>query len=74
MRPKDAVRRRRLEGGVPSTSTGRGWKGGGGWVELTDVNEERGNAPYCPRLELGPEVWDGGHRDSEFVAQCLQRG
>jgi hypothetical protein len=71
MRPKDAVRRRRLEGGVPSA--GRGSKGGGGWVELTGVKEEGGNAPYRPRLELGPEVRDGGHRDSEFVAQCLQR-
>ena len=42
MRPKDAVRRRRLGGGVPSASAGRGWKGGGGWVELTDAMEERG--------------------------------
>ena len=42
-------------------------------MELTGVKEEGGNAPYRPRLELGPEVRDGGHRDSEFVAQCLQR-
>jgi len=40
MRPKDAVRRRRLEGG--GCALGRGWKGGGGWVELTGCLFEGG--------------------------------
>ena len=44
------------------------------WRWLGGVNGlfvRRGDVSYLPRFQFRPDMWDGGDRDSEFVAQRL---
>ena len=42
------------------------WLGG-----VSGLFVRRGDVSYLPRFQFRPDMWDGGDRDSEFVAQRL---